>query len=171
MVDTPSGPQPMRAKYMVFPHGNDLPSLTQVAQHVTPELIFQPRYMKHPNGAKSVTEIIACDARPEDVAGRYARYTGHDVMTNGNSYTVELGRSRVVVVDPGHLSSLIPGAKPPTLPYLAGLTVATESLETVRKVLRDSKVPFAEPNGRIVVGASDAFGGAVLFEAANANAT
>lgn len=82
-MDTPSGPRLMRAN-VFFPQGNDLPSLTQVAQHITPELIFQPRYMDHPNGAKSVTEIIACDARPEDVAGRYARYTGHEVITNDN---------------------------------------------------------------------------------------
>jgi catechol 2,3-dioxygenase-like lactoylglutathione lyase family enzyme len=163
-VDTPSGPQTMRAKYVSFPGGGDLPSLTQIAQHLTPELVLQPRYMGHRNGALSVTETIICATAPQELAARYARYAGRTVAVTGHLSIVELGRSRLVLVDPAHLEAVIPGATPPMVPYLAGFTVATADLDRPRAVLRDAGVPAHEQGGRLIVSAEHAYGSAVLFE-------
>ncbi len=166
MVDTPDGAKLMHAKTMrSLLDGDDLPSLTQIAQHETPEMIFQPRYMAHRNEATSITEVIICADRPEELAGRYARYTGHRVAKRGNFHSVELGRSRIVVVAPDKLGTVIPGAEPPVLPYVAGFTVATFSVEKAAGLLRDARIPFAVQDGRMIVAARDAFGSAVLFEA------
>jgi catechol 2,3-dioxygenase-like lactoylglutathione lyase family enzyme len=163
-VDTTTGPQTMKAKYMFFPQGGNLPSLTQVAQHLTPELVLQPRYMKHRNGAKSVSEAIICVVDPDDVARQYARYAGREVARKHDLRIVDLGHSRIVVVSPGHLGAVIPGAAPPTLPFLAGFTVATESVDNARKILGEADVPFVEHGGRVIVAAEHAFGSAILFE-------
>jgi len=45
----------MRARCLSFPHGSNPEALLQIAQHETPELVLQPRYMQHPNGAISIT--------------------------------------------------------------------------------------------------------------------
>jgi hypothetical protein len=163
-VDTPSGSQTMKAKYMFFPQAGNLPSLTQVAQHLTPVLVLQARYMKHRNGAKSVAETIICAGDPDDVAQQYARYAGREVERKRDFHIVDLGHSRIVIVGPASLGAVLHGAVPPTLPFLAGFTVATESVDTTRQILRAADVPFAEHGGRVIVAAEYAFGSAILFE-------
>jgi len=59
-VDTPSGPQMMTALAFSFPPQANPEGLVQIAQHLTPELVLQPRFMQHPNGARRVTESIVC---------------------------------------------------------------------------------------------------------------
>jgi hypothetical protein len=115
-------------------------------------------------GRTAFVPSVPCDRRPEELAARYALYAGHAAHKKGNLFVVELGRSRVIVVAPEHLGDVVPGAAPPALPFLAGFTVATESLAKARRVLTDAAVPFADHRGRLVVGAENAFGSAVLFE-------
>jgi len=164
-VETPGGLQMMTAKVIGFPQGGNLPSLTQIAQHVTPELVLQPRYQQHRNGARAIAEVILCDPAPEETASRYARIAGHPVMWQDGGFVVDLGRGRLIVVAPEHLSALIPGAVPPCLPYLAGFTVKVDDLAQPRDVLRASDVPFIEAKDRVIIAATDAFGCAVLFAA------
>ena len=164
-VETPSGPQMMTAKVIGFPHGGNLPSLTQIAQHVTPELVLQPRYQQHRNGARAIAEVILCDPEPEETASRYARIAGHALMRQDDGFVIDLGRARLIVVAPAQLSALIPGAVPPCLPYLAGFTVRVDDLAKPRDVLRAGGVPFIEAKDRVIVAAQDAFGCAVLFAA------
>jgi catechol 2,3-dioxygenase-like lactoylglutathione lyase family enzyme len=163
-VDTPTGPQMMTAKCVAFPQGGNLPSLTQIAQHVTPELVLQERYQHHANGARAITEVILCDPAAADVAARYAKIAGQKVTRQSDAFVVDIGRARLIVVAPKHLTALIPGAVPPTLPYLAGFTVRVDDLDKPRAVLRDAKLPFQEAGKRVIVSAADAFGCAVLFE-------
>lgn len=47
-VDTADGVRTMRARSISFPFGLMTEALVQVAQHDTPELGLQPRYMDHP---------------------------------------------------------------------------------------------------------------------------
>lgn len=164
-VDTPDGRRMMTAKCVAFPQGGNLPSLTQIAQHVTPELVLQPRYQHHPNGARGIGAVILCDPAVDEIAARYARIAGHEVTREGDARVIDLGRARLIVVAPQHLATLIPGVASPVLPYLAGFTVTVEDLAQPRRILNTAAIPFAEQDGRLIVAAGDAFGCAVLFEA------
>lgn len=136
----------------------------QIAQHVTPELVLQPRYMQHRNGARRITEVIACSETPHELAAKYGRYSGKSVDRKDGWCLLDLGHTRVVVVDPAMLGRLVPGFRPPALPFVAGFTVATTHMDTTRAVLRASEIPFIENDGRLVVGPEHACGSAVLFE-------
>jgi hypothetical protein len=70
IVDTPNGSEMMRARSFYFPEGSNPEALVQIAQHETPELALEPRYMQHPNGAVSITEVIMCGNNLEAVAGK-----------------------------------------------------------------------------------------------------
>jgi hypothetical protein len=54
----------MRARCLSLAQ-HDLPSLSQIAQTLTPELVLQPRYQQHRNGARSIREVILCDPAPD----------------------------------------------------------------------------------------------------------
>jgi len=165
-VDTPSGPQMMKAQAFSFPPQANPEGLVQIAQHLTPELVLQPRFMRHPNGARLVTESIVCTSSPEQYARKYALYTGSDYQRAGERFTVDFGaRSRVTVVTPDQVGSIVPGGTAPADPSLVGFTVLVADLDRVADLLTRNGVPFQAAGGRLVVAAADACGCAVLFEA------
>ena len=163
MVDSEDGPRPMRARAMGFPPEANPEALVQIAQHLTPELIFQKRYQEHDNGATGVVGITVCGDEPETLATTYSRYTGHGHTRDGDVFTVDLGRSWVRVVSPDALPDLIPGAKPPAVPSLVGFTVTVTDLDATRALLADRDVPFDTPGDAVLVPASHAAGSVVSF--------
>jgi hypothetical protein len=165
-VDTPDGEKLMKALALSFPHGANPEGLVQMAQHLTPELVLQRRFMKHPNGARLVTESIVCAIEPEQYAAKYSRYTGYEYRTVGGHFRVDLGaRTRVTVVSPEQVGDIIPDGAAPGVPSMVGFTVAVTHLDRVQDLLKKSRVPFREFQGRLVIAAADACGSAVLFEA------
>ena len=167
-VETPEGPRVMEAKTVYFARGANPEALMQIAQHVTPQYALQQRYNVHPNGARRLTEVIVCSHDPEALAAKYALYSGHPVQTRPHCRFLDLGHTRVLVTDPAGLPELSPGQQAPVVPFLAGFTVATASLDAARDVLRGADVPFSEVDGRLVVSPEHACGSAVLFETLDA---
>ncbi len=164
-VDTPDGAKTMKALVFSFPRAVNPEGLIQVAHHLTPELVLQPRFMKHANGARRVTESIICAADPEGYAEKYGRYTGRGHRSAGGHFEVDAGAgTRVTVVSPEHVGDVVPGGRAPAEPSMVGFTTAVDDLGRVRELLKENGVPFKEHGGRLVVAASDAGGSAVLFE-------
>ncbi|HEY4087325.1 MAG TPA: VOC family protein [Bryobacteraceae bacterium] len=166
LVDTLDGPQMMRARTLSFPPGSNPEALFQIAQHETPELVLQPHYMQHPNGATSITGVIVCVHDPDSVANRYGLYAGRNLQKRGDLRVIDLGPSRIIVVSPDHLQALLPGQTAPTVPFLAGFAVSS-NLDTTKQALNDRRIEFQIHGGRILVSARDGYGASVLFEDVN----
>ena len=93
-------------------------------QHLTPELVLQPRFMQHPNGARLMTEAVVCASDPEEYARKYSVYTGHDYQRTGGHFDVDFGGTpRVTVTTPEQVASIVPGGIAPADPALVGFTV------------------------------------------------
>jgi catechol 2,3-dioxygenase-like lactoylglutathione lyase family enzyme len=164
-VDSPSGPQMMKALAFSFPPEASPEGLVQIAQHLTPELVLQPRFMRHPNGARLVTESIVCARDPEQYARKYSLYTGFDYQRTDGWFEVRFGaRSRVIVVTPEQAGRMVPGGRAPAVPGLIGFTVLVADLDHVAEWLTGHGVPFQAFGTRLVVAAADACGCAVRFE-------
>ena len=157
------GPKMMQARTLSFPRGSNPEALLQIAQHETPEVVLQPRYMQHPNGAISITEVIVCVQDPDSVAKKYELYGDQLIYRSGALRVIDLGLSRIVVVSPDHLQEVLPGHAAPTIPFLAGFTVSSD-LEITRQALKERGIEFQIHGGRIMVNARDGYGAAVLFE-------
>jgi catechol 2,3-dioxygenase-like lactoylglutathione lyase family enzyme len=163
MVETPDGARLMRARSLAFPSGSDPEALVQIAQHDTPELVLQPRFMAHPNGATAISGVILCVTDPERVAKKYAAYSGHQSQWEGKGLVVELGEARLTIVRPQDLTMMLSGETAPTAPFLAGFTVRGDPRRAV-EFLRSREIRYEAFAGRIIVRARDACGTAVLFE-------
>ena len=163
-VQTPGGERVMKARVIHFPPGSNPEGLLQIAQHDTPELVFQDRYMHHRNGVEDLTEILVVAEDPATYATKYERYSGHPAQRISDRYfTLDLGYSQISIVDPTYLESIIPGYVVPVLPFLAAFAVETTSLQRVREVLSSGNIPFAENSGSILVYPEHACGCAVIF--------
>lgn len=152
----------MHARCLSLPPEATPEALFQIVQHETPELVLQPRFMNHPNGASRLSEAILCVEDPAEVAARYASYAGRPVERRGNLYCIELGEGRLVVLDRANLTAVLPGETASVLPCLAGFTV-TADLDRTGTFLLRQRIPFLRQDGRIVVSARDACGSAVVF--------
>ena len=163
-VQTEKGEQTMKARTITFPMETVAEGLVQVAQTDTPELVFQPRYMVHPNGAIRLTEHLLCCENPAEVAGKYEKLTGHRCVEIKRGYfVIDMGNSKIIVIAPEHLAEIVPDYVPPVLPFMAAFTIQTSDLQLARNALLENKVRFIEKDGDIIVHPDDAGGCAVIF--------
>jgi hypothetical protein len=163
-VQTDTGERTMRARTISFPAELVPEGLVQVAQHDTPDLVFQSQFMAHPNGAVALTEIILCCEDQENVVKKYERLVNHPaVKIDDSHYAIDLGCSKITVIDEQCLSKLIPSLIPPATPFMAGFVVETIDLQLVRNVLQTNGVLFSETNSEIVVNADHGGGCAIIF--------
>jgi len=137
----------------------------QYCQQVTPELVWQPRWLTHANGATALTGVLLCVADPADAAQRYGRYTGLAALSCGSAWEIETARGRLVFVDEATLTRTL-GVRAPALPWIAGYSLATRNLAATRDYLQSAGVAVTELSGRLMVALPEALGGLVLFERA-----
>ncbi len=96
-------------------------------QQLTPKLLWQPHLLDHANGAQSLKGVTLCVADPEELAARIGRLLGIRVQTPApGAWLVRLGADALHVVDPGELARRYPGVTPPTLPWVAGITLGVD---------------------------------------------
>jgi Glyoxalase-like domain len=151
----------LRVPPEVMPEGR-----VQVVEQHTPELLWQARWLDHPNRAIALTASIVCVEDPEDVTGRFARFAGSTYRRKGRIALVEGGdRSAVIVLDPKALKERL-HVEPPTLPWIAGMTLQTEDLGATRAHLERSGFDVIVPRGHeaIAVAGPPELGGLFVFE-------
>ena len=164
-VQTEAGEQTMRARTIFFPPDKNPEGLLQVAQTDTPELVFQPQYMIHRNGAIRLTEHILCCENPGQFAKKYEKSTGHKGGEIENNYfVIDLGDSKIIIIAPEYLAEIVPNYAPPTIPFMVAFTIETSDLQLARNILLKNSVSFMEKDGKIIVSPNDAGGCAVIFK-------
>lgn len=140
-----------------------------VCQHFTPEVVWLPEDLVHPNGATGVAGIVvACDA-PVAVAAEYGRLADVAPVASParGGRRVRIGRVDVDFVRPAVLDALLDGAAPAGRegPHAAVLRIAVADLAVARDTLRAGGAPFEALGERaLAVPASFARGVAVVLE-------
>ena len=141
----------------------------QVVEHHTPELLWQERWLDHPNHAVGLNASIVCVESPAEVAERFARFAQSDFRWEGRIAVVEgTARGCVVIVDPATLKDHL-GIAPPALPWIAGIELLTDDLAATRVHLESKGLDIVEPKGRhavAVVGPPE-LGGVFVFVSRN----
>lgn len=137
----------------------------QCLRHEAPEWVWLPEFMSHENGAEALTGIILCVADPVEVSRRYARFTGRVTRSLGNRLRLQLDRGYLDFVAPDHLADLVPGVRPPSLPFMAAMSLSSGSIERIGHHLRQSGVPcLSLEDGELLVPPDAACGAAILFQ-------
>lgn len=132
----------------------------QLIRHLTPEAIWQERFMRHPNRAVGLEEMVLVAAAPAETAARLSRLAGRPVAPDpAGGFMLVLGRGRVRVLEAAALEDVLPGVVAPVLPFMAGIVVRTEDEgEAARGLAKLQAVP-----GGWMAGPGLAGGAAVVF--------
>lgn len=164
-IDTPAGMRTAKFARIQFAPEQSPEGYIQAAQHLTPEYIYQPRYIRHPNGATSLHRTVVVTDALEAFADKYRRYTGLSPIAHDGSVDFHFTHgTRLTIVDVKHAPALLPGTLFPPIPGIAAVSFRLTDVAAQRQRLLDHGFTFSEAIGRLVVPAEQASGVAIMFE-------
>lgn len=164
-IDTPDGVRTAKFERIQFAPENSPEGYIQAARHLTPEYIYQPRYIAHPNGCFELSDTIVVADDLDGFARKYARYLGATPTRDGEVVRFRFPLvSTLTIVQQRHAPALLPGTLYPPLPGIAAVAFRTRGLEALRRRLADRGFTVNEIGNRVLVPAEEASGVAVIFE-------
>ena len=162
-LDTPDGERLAKFNLVRLPT-DDMPEGRVLAiEHLTPEYLWQKRYLDHPNGARALTELVVCVEDVNEAARRYARYFGTPILQAGMYAECHLLEGKFVLIDHSGLRNTY-GIDPLSLPYAASITIAVSDLDQTEELLESNGISFTQQREKLVVSGRDAHGAFVAFE-------
>lgn len=121
----------------------------------TPELSWPPGSFTHPNGADSLTGVMICVGEPKEVLLRYSLFLG----INAQNSKFLLDRGYVEIFTPEEARKKLPGIEIPDLPFICGITIASDDLDCTREVVRTNGIlPVFDSTSIMWIGPKDALG-------------
>jgi len=139
----------------------------QYCEHLTPQLLWQERWLAHPNRAVALRGVFVCVADPPEAALRYARYTGLLAEAIGGVRRIATGRGWLLFLDPAALGRGL-DLEPPCLPWIAGCALESDQPEATAHYLRRSGERVdALGDERLLVRLPPELGGCIVFQAGN----
>jgi hypothetical protein len=90
----------------------------QVLTHHTEQMVWQPRWLEHPNGAFGLASVwVAVDYAP-DAARRFARFTGRPADPTTYGQVIKLDRGGFGLIGPRSFELMFSEIPAPSLPFL-----------------------------------------------------
>jgi hypothetical protein len=163
-IDSAAGSSVARFTVVRVPPGRMAEGRIQFCRHHTPELLWQTRWMQHPNGATALTGALICVEDPEGTARRYSRFTGLAPHCAGSCWRIDTSRGFLLFVPPDAIRRRF-GITPPALPWIAGYTLACESVPSARSQLSSAEFEVRSLDSwRFFVVLPLELGGLAIFE-------
>ncbi|MET7461140.1 VOC family protein [Nonomuraea sp. NPDC005501] len=164
-VDTLDGVESARFQAVHLDRALTPEGLIHAAYHLTPELIHQPRYLEHANGATGLYSVLLVvdDADLEPTVARYALILATEPTIEGPVHVLPLPLGRVEVVAVSAFRAMMPGEPVPALPYMAGQAVSVRDVQAARDLVEGNGFTTGDIPGGFFVGAAQARGAALAF--------
>ena len=132
----------------------------QILTHRTEHMVWQPRWLSHPNGALGLRGVMIAVADVEEAAQRFARFTGRAARCfAGWGSTIELDRGRVDLVTRRRFRANAAGIPIPSLPFVGACGIRVISLPALDDILQQrgaADAAAAQRPGRAVPGGARA---------------
>jgi catechol 2,3-dioxygenase-like lactoylglutathione lyase family enzyme len=151
---------------LVFTPDEATPGLRSfVCSHLTPEIVWRPEWLEHPNGAQGLSRVVVAVEMPGELGMAYAGLLGMEKVSAADGWIeVRAGACTLTFLGPEELARRYPGAPRHPLPWIVGMSVAVRDLAATRYFLQVAEVPFRqEPEGRLRIAPDQATGVALDF--------
>lgn len=137
-----------------------------IIEHQTPEVIWRPELMAHPNGARALTALMFCAENPQPTLDRLTAITGEPAVEGAHGDpTISLRNGgALVVLDDKSFRARYETAPIKTGPHIAAATIQVEDMDCLNALLTANDIPIQRsPNGVVWVAPQDANGGVLQF--------
>jgi hypothetical protein len=112
----------------------------QMLTHHTEHLVWQPRWMSHPNGAHALTRILIVVVDVDEAAQRYARFTGRTATRAPFGQRIELDRGCVDLLTADGFRQALAEIPIPSLPFMGAYELKVRSLAGLRDLFKRAGV-------------------------------
>lgn len=162
-IGTQQGAELARFSQVRTPRGAMPEGLILTLRHETPELLWQERYLSHPNGARALAAAIIAVANLDEAAARYERYLGVECLRREGEAWFHLRSGCLGLATRDALKARLPGCEIPSLPFPMALAVEVADLSRTAAVLEGNRVSYRHAGDQLVVAASHAGGASLIF--------
>lgn len=136
----------------------------QILAHRTEDMVWQRRWLAHPNGALGLVDLVIAVDDVAEAAARFARFTDRKFVPSRFGQAVALDRGRVQLMTAQRLAELLPEVAIPGLPFMGAYGVAVASLANAEASLRRAGLAARRIGQSLAVKFPEALGvGAWLF--------
>lgn len=133
-----------------------------MVRHGTPDLIWQPRWLAHPNGATELTEVLFVSDDLLADRDNMLNYTAVEPASAPGGSCFELARGRISILA-GESAGRKIGYETAS-PGLVGYVIQVPSIEAVRSFLAEEDAPsLREGSGWISLNETETVGGILFF--------
>jgi len=122
----------------------------QILTHHTEDVVWQTRWLKHPNSARGLIDVIIAVEDVEEAARRFVRFTGRASTPTRHGALVRLDRGGVQLVRHRALVDLLPEVASTTVPYIVGYAVEVESQAAAEAAVDDADLEWRAFDGGII---------------------
>lgn len=157
-VDTVSGPDVAAFTVVRLERGAMAEGRIQMLQHRTEHTVWQPRWLKHPNGAEALIEMVVMAPDMRDAASRFARFTDrHDVAARSGR-SIALDRGHIQLMPPEAFADFFPDVALPELAFVGAYALRVHSLAAAEATIRAGDIAVRRVGAALVVPFPDALG-------------
>ncbi len=114
----------------VMPEGR-----VQMLTHHTEQVVWQKRWLDHPNTAIGLIDVVIAVADVEEAAQRFARFTGRAVRRTSGGAVLQLDRGGVYLVTYDRITERLPEVPITRLPYMVGYAIRVQSLAIAERAV------------------------------------
>lgn len=152
-----SDPAGSRARFALLQVPDSPEGRINLVRHLTPEALWQERFMRHPNNAAKLDEVTILCADPADAAARWSRLVGCVVVPDrSGGFALELAQGRVRMLPAGADVSVVPN--------ISGLSLRTsDGNVAVERLLAERGIAHRRDGDALVVDAAFAGGAELRF--------
>ncbi|HEX6007512.1 MAG TPA: VOC family protein [Burkholderiales bacterium] len=163
-IEVDSGTDTVRFTVVRVPPGVMPEGRIQFCRQDTPHLLWQERWLDHPNRAIALTGVLLCVDEPRTAAERYGRFCGIEPEKTSSGWLIQTSRGSLVLFDAETCRRTF-GIVPPAMPWIAGYILATDDMNAAREHCVAAGVdPRNFVNDRLLVPMPAAVGGLLIFE-------
>lgn len=112
----------------------------QFLRHHTAELLWEDKWLKHPNGAIALADLLMVVENLDEVTDRYVRFLGIAPIVGRDRVVFCTARGRLTIVRPDFYAALPWMRELPGLPYMAACAVEVADIEKTRSALLASEI-------------------------------
>ena len=163
-VDTEDGDATARFTVVRVPPDAMAEGRIQYCHHHTPGVVWQPRWIDHPNHATGLAGVLICVDDPAAAAQRYARFTGLAARPAGKAWRIDTARGYLLFYSPD-VSQQWLNITPPVLPWIAGYVIDSRDMAATRAITRHI-ADGQKLADRLCVTLPDTLGGMMIFQTA-----
>jgi hypothetical protein len=107
----------------------------QILTHHTEQTVWQKRWLRHPNTAIGLIDVVIAVANVEEAAQRFARFTGRMPKPTSGGALLRLDRGGVYLVNYDRITERVPEVPMTKLPFMIGYALRVQSLAAAETIV------------------------------------